>query len=90
MFCNTLNCIYVIKCQGYQKMYIGETSYLRFRTNLHRDHAAGNIGLKVSRHLHECAYNKYQNTFLIKPFFKITSDVNAMRKYMENLFIKNF
>ena len=45
--CDTLNCIYGIKCQGCQKMYIGDTSNLRLRTNLHRDHAARNIGLKI-------------------------------------------
>ena len=48
----TSRVLYVIECQGCRKMYIGETGNLRFRTNLHRDHATKNIGLGVSRHLH--------------------------------------
>ena len=36
--CDTMMCIYIIKCQGCQKMYFGETSNLRLQTNLQRDH----------------------------------------------------
>ena len=38
MTCDTLNCIYAIKWQECGKMYIEETSNLRLRTNVHRDH----------------------------------------------------
>jgi hypothetical protein len=40
--CNILNCIYVMLCNGCQKIYIGETSNFRLRTNLHRDHVNKN------------------------------------------------
>ena len=71
MSCNTLNYIYVIKCLGCQKLYIGETNNLRFRTNLHRDHSSKNIGLNVSRHIYECTRGKYQkDNFLSCHFIK--------------------
>ena len=45
MNCETMNCIYVLKCTGCHKIYIGETNNLRHRINLHKDHAARNRGL---------------------------------------------
>ena len=91
MSCNTLNCIYVIKCLGCQKLYIGETKNLRFRTNLHRDHSSKNIGLNVSRHIYECTRGKCQkDKFFIMPFYKVSSDNSAMRKSMETFFRKKF
>ena len=44
--CNIYIYVYIyiyiraIKCQGCEKMYIGETNNLRLRTNVHRDHAS--------------------------------------------------
>ena len=38
MNCNVLNCIYVLKCNGCQQLYIGETSNFRLRGNLHKSH----------------------------------------------------
>ena len=43
MNCETMNFIYVLKCTGCHKIYIGETNNLRHRNNL-QDHAARNCG----------------------------------------------
>ena len=97
MTCDTLNCIYAIKCQGCEKMYIGETNNLRLRTNVHRDHASKNMGLVgVSRHIYECTKAKpsdknFKNVkFLIMPFYKLQSDDVATRRSMEKYFINKF
>ena len=89
MTCNTLNCIYVIVCQGCTKMYIGETNNLRLRTNLHRDHASKNIGLDVSRHIYSCSLDNSLK-FKIMPFYKMQTDDTALRKKMEGYFIEKF
>ena len=96
MTSDTLNCIYAIKCQGCEKMYIGETNNLRLRTNVHRDHASKNMGLSVSRHIYECTKAKpsdknFKNVkFLIMPFYKLQSDDVATRRGMEKYFINKF
>ena len=96
MTCDTLNCIYAIKCQGCEKMYIGETNNLRLRTNVHKDHASKNVGLSVSRHIYECTKGKpcdknLKNVkFLIMPFNKLQSDDVATRRGMEKYFINKF
>ena len=53
MDCNTRNCVYVIKCNGCSKIYIGETSNFRLRVNLHKDHIrqGENAPLYVNRHI---------------------------------------
>ena len=88
MTCNSTNVLYVIECQGCRKMYIGETGNLRFRTNLHRDHATKNIGLGVSRHLHTCVSGRHK--FNIMPFYKMNTDDQTARRTMENYFISKF
>ena len=67
MNCNTLNCIYVLSCNGCKEEYIGETNNLRLRLNLHKNHVTKNVGLNVSRHISECAKNKHPK-FYVKPF----------------------
>ena len=89
MTCNTLNCIYVIECQGCYKMYIGETNNLTLRTNFHREHSNKNIGFDVSRHIHTCYHNS-DIKFKIMPFYKMPTDDAMYRKNMEHFFIKIF
>ena len=86
MTCNTKNCIYVLKCAGCLKMYIGETSCLRSRTNLHRDHSNRNTGLGVSRHLFSCAQGSGPK-FVIMPFFKMSNDDQMQRRTKEEYLI---
>ena len=81
--CDTLNCAYVILCNGCEKEYIGETSNLRFRINLHKNHIYKDMGLNVSRHIHECAANKSPK-FYVKPFYKVKID-NQFLLYKKGL-----
>ena len=90
MTCDTQNCIYAIKCNGCNEMYIGETVNLRLRTNLHKDHIRQNIGLYVSRHIAECAKNINKEKFFIMPFFKLKTDSSTYRKSMEAHFINKY
>ena len=65
-----MNCIYVLKCIGCHKIYIGGTNNLRHRINLHKDHAArNNCGLNVSRYFYQCSQHE-SNKFYVMPFFK--------------------
>lgn len=89
--CDVLNCIYVLGCKGCDMIYIGETNNFRLRTNLHRDHSNKNIGLGVSRHIHNCTSNvNIVNKFYIMPFYKLHTDDIIFRKEMEAHFIKKF
>ena len=87
MSCDTLNCIYVLKCEGCSKLYIGETNNLRLRVNLHKSHANINCGLNVSRHFYNCNPDG-GNKFLVMPFYKLSMDDANFRKRMETHFIK--
>lgn len=89
MDCSTLNCIYVIQCNGCSSIYIGETSNLRLRTNLHRDHIRHSTGLYVSTHIATCAKN-VSPSFSIMPFYKVTKDDATLRKKKESYFINKF
>ena len=89
MDCNTLNCCYLLECNGCNKLYIGETSNLRLRINLHRDHCRKNAGLNVNKHMFQCASN-CENPFKIKPFYKIYKDDQKFRRKQEYLFINKF
>jgi hypothetical protein len=91
MNCEVCNCIYVISCGGCSKIYIGETSNLRLRTNLHRDHANKDCGLGVSRHIHSCTQGANDNNkFTIMPFYKLNNDNLSYRRNMEQHFIDKF
>ena len=89
MNCGTRNCIYVLKCTGCQKSYIGETNNLRHRINLHKDHAARNCGLNVSRHFYQCSQHE-STKFYVMPFFKMKNDDTNFWKQMEAKFINKF
>jgi hypothetical protein len=86
MSCETLNCIYVIVCKGCEEIYIGETSNLRLRVNLHRDHIIKDQGLAISRHIHTCASN-LKDKFHVMPFFKMNKDDTLQRRLKEKYFI---
>ena len=43
MSCDTKICIYVLKFNSGENIYLGETTNFRLRTNLHKDHASKNI-----------------------------------------------
>ena len=85
MDCNAMNCIYVLKCSGCGELYIGETTNLRLRKNVHKDHARQGIGLYVSRHIFRCTENKPQvdEKFKFMPIFKINRDEADYRRTMK-------
>ena len=78
MNCETMNCIYVLKCTGCHKIYIGETNNLHHRINLHKDHAARNCKKSVGIFINVSSMKS--NKFYVKPFFKIINDNKYLRK----------
>lgn len=89
MNCSTLNCVYLLQCCGCKEIYIGETSNLRNRINLHRDHINHNKGLYVSKHIFQCATNSTPK-FKVMPFYKVKSDDTQLRKNKETNFIEKY
>ena len=93
MNCNSRNCVYVMRCEGCKKLYIGETSNFRSRVNLHKSHIKNKGGLFVNKHISQCNDNiskdiKY--VFKIMPFFKVKQDDEKIRKEKESYFISKF
>ena len=92
MSCEVQNVIYVIRCDGCQKEYIGETGdFLRKRVTVHRQHIRDkNVRiLFVSEHIDQCASSKTP-AFKIFPLLKIHSDNPTLRKEKEQYFIRLF
>lgn len=89
MNCSTLNCIYLLQCCGCMEVYIGETSNLRSRINLHRDHINHNKVLYVSKHISQCAANLTPK-FKVMPFYKVKLDDAQLRKNKETNFIEKY
>ena len=74
-----------------KKIYIGETSNLRLRANLHKSHVNKKEGLFVSKHLSNCKGNENNNdSFKIMPFYKVEKDDEKHRKLKESYFINKF
>ena len=91
MSCDTKICIYVLKCNGCENIYLGETTNFRLRTNLHKDHASKNIGLNVSRYIYHCTNNLgTSQKFSIMPIFKLKDENTSYRKNMESYLLTNF
>ena len=86
MNCNTLNCVYVLRCRGCMMTYIGETNNLRLRVNLHRDQINRKTGLNVCRHINECSGTN-DPKFEVMPIYKVKEDDENLRKEKEKMFI---
>ena len=72
MDCSSKNLLYVIKCEGCEENYIGQTGNdLRKRMTVHRQQIKDPSTRKIplSAHLSECAGNK-DNYFTLFPFYK--------------------
>ena len=89
MDCNTRNCVYVIKCKGCEKLYIGETNNLRLRTNLHKSHVNKNEGLYVNKHIASCNQNIPLPRFNIMPFYKVKQDDEKSERIWNHISSKN-
>ena len=91
MSCDAKNVIYVIKCNGYKELYIGQTGdKLRTRRTIHaqqiRDPSTRQIPL--SEHIDNCSRNipKFQKF----PFFKMHTESIFARLAKEKHFIRCF
>ena len=87
MNCTTKNVIYSIICPKCGQFYIGQTrNELCLRMNLHRQQTTNEEHrfLKVNRHLHECASNKFN----IFPLYKITNNSDSFRDEMQQRLIE--
>lgn len=92
MSCDVKNVIYVIRCEGCGKDYIGETGdFLRRRVTVHKQQIrdVSTRMLFVSEHIDICAGNRKTN-FKIFPFYKIHRDSDIWRKNKESFFISCF
>ena len=92
MSCETQNVIYVIRCCGCAKEYIGETGdSLRKRMTLHRQHIKDKSVrvLFVSEHISTCA-TSLKPQFKVFPLLKIHSDNLLLRREKERYFINIF
>ena len=89
MSCSVLNVIYVIKCNNCPATYIGETSDLRKRNNLHKNQIKipAYRHLKVSQHIFNCTKSF---DYRIMPFYKMNTDEETARKIKEDYFIRIF
>ena len=83
MSCQTKYYIYAIKCQC-NKKYIGETTNLRLRFNMHKQNIREGSEYKVSRHM-GCGEN-----FKIMPIYIMDSDDDKRRRSMESKLIKSY
>ena len=70
MNCNTKFCIYGIKCNNCNYTYIGETTNLRLRYNLHKQHIRENAQFFVTKHINGCG----TGNFKIMPIYKMKNE----------------
>ena len=91
MDCSSKNLLYVIKCEGCEENYIGQTGNdLRKRMTVHRQQKKDPSTRKIplSAHLSECAGNK-DNYFTLFPFYKLTINATEQHRINECFFWKN-
>ena len=86
MNCNTLYCIYGIKYKNGPKAYIGETTNLRLRYNLHKQHVRERKKFTITNHINECSNGE----FVIMPIYKMKTENEPDRKRKESYFIKQY
>ena len=92
MSCDVQNVIYVMRCCGCQKEYIGETGeFLRKRMTVHRQQIrdSNTRMLFVSEHIDTCAREK-NPAFTVFPMLKLLTSNAVLRKEKEHSFIKIF
>ena len=86
MDCDTKNVINALICQNCDKFYIGQTSIeLRKRMTLHRQQTVRDEFrvLKVNKHVHECADDKFK----VVPFYKVLNNNASLRDEKERYLI---
>ena len=86
MNCYTKFWIYGIRCGNCSYTYIGETTNLRLRFNLHKQHIRENANFFVTRHINSCG----SGNFYIMPIYKMKNEDEIERKNKESYFIKKY
>ena len=83
--------VYLIRCTGYDKEYIGETSNLRARVRVHKQQTLDPRlrHLYVNHHIAPCAIGK-PILFRITTFFSINCDDKIHCEEIEQHFIRKF
>ncbi len=92
MTCDVRNVIYVMRCHGCNKEYIGETGdLLRKRVTVHNQQIRdpNTRMLAVSSHIDICA-NRKTPKYHIFPFYKMKTEQTLARKVKELHFIRTF
>ena len=86
MDCDTKNVIYALICQNCEKFYIGQISIeLQKRMTLHRQQTVRDEFrvLKVNKHVHECADDKFK----VVPIYKVLNNNASLRDEKERYLI---
>ena len=86
MDCDTKNVRYALICQNCEKFYIGQTSIeLRKRMTLHRQQTVRDEFrvLKVNKHVHEYADDKFK----VVPIYKVLNNNASLRDEKERYLI---
>ena len=91
MDCTATNIVYLIRCTGCSKEYIGESSNLRARVRVHKQQTLDPRlrHLYVNHHIAHCAIGK-PTLFQIIPFYAVNGDDKIFREEIELHFIKKF
>ena len=91
MNCNAKNVIYLIRCSGCNKEYIGQTSNLRARVRIHKQQILNpNLRtLYVSKHIAHCSIGE-DIPFTITPFLTFDRNDVIEREEKENYFIQKY
>ena len=93
MDCSSKNLLCVIKCEGCEENYIGQTGNdLRKRMTVHRQQIKDPSTRKIplSAHLSECAGNK-DNYFTLFPFYKFPINATEQHRIIKEAeFIKKY
>ena len=91
MDCTATDLIYLIKCSGCDKEYIGETSNLRARVRVHKQQTLDPRlrNLYVNHHIAHCSIGR-PTLFKITPFFLVNRNDRTYRQEVEQYFIRKF
>ena len=90
-YCTATNIVYLIKCSGCGKEYIGESSNIRAQVRVHKQQTL-DLRLRhlyVNHHIAHCTIGK-STLFQIIPFHAVNRDDKIFRDEIELHFIKQF
>jgi len=86
--CDSKCVIYLLKCTGCEGEYIGQTTNLRNRMIVHRQHIKEKtLNTGLTKHIINCKDNT-QKSFLLYPFYQCFNSEDLLAK--EDYFIRKF